>query len=55
MKAKTFVKNEARKDERAGIGKERNGNEREVGEHNDDEDFKVSFVAIRPRKTSTAT
>jgi hypothetical protein len=48
MKTKAFVKNETRKDERAGIREEGNGNEHEVGEHEDDEDFEVSSLGCAP-------
>ena len=44
MKAEALVKNEARKDERARIDEEGNGNEDEVSESNDDKDFEMSSL-----------
>src|SRR5208282_2105937 len=41
MKAKTLIKDEARKDQRPGIDQKRNGNERKVSKHKNDKDFKV--------------
>src|SRR5208337_1505385 len=41
MKTKAFVKNEARKNERVGVGEEGNGNEHEVGERESDKDLKM--------------
>jgi hypothetical protein len=48
MKAEAFVKNETRKDEGAGIHEEGNGNEHEVGERKDDEDFEVPTLGCAP-------
>ena len=44
MKTEAFVKNETREDEGAGVRQEGNGNEHEVSERKDNEDFKVSSL-----------
>ena len=42
MEAQALVKNEAGPDQRAGLKQERQSDEHEVGEHNQDEDLKVT-------------
>src|SRR4029077_633950 len=44
VKTKILVKNETRKDEGAGVREEGDGNEHEVGEREDGEDFEVSSL-----------
>src|SRR5271163_2753098 len=49
MKPETFVKNEAGKDEGAGVHEKGDGDEHKIGEHNNDEDFEVLSLRCSPK------